>query len=290
MTDVYAVTGNPIQHSRSPEIHRAFAAQSGEDLTYEARLGDPKHFESQVREWFRAGLRGLNVTLPFKERALGIADRLTERAQSAGAVNTLWIETNDQGGTTIHGDNTDGAGLVRDLRERQGAPLRDARILIIGAGGATRGILGPLLAQVPRSIMIANRSPEKALALAAAFRSAQAGPVAIPVDGCSLSALQNGGAPPSFDLIIQATSAGMAGHRLDLDTRIAHRGSVACDLAYGPAAEPFRKWAQQAGIDHFSDGLGMLVEQAAEAFQIWRGVRPATQEILERLRASLSVA
>jgi shikimate dehydrogenase len=272
--DRYAVVGNPIGHSLSPRIHTLFAEQTDQHLVYEAWLGDPERFEPQVRDWFREGLRGLNVTVPFKERAFRMVDLHTARAEQAGAVNTLWAEADGR----LTGDNTDGAGFMRDLVERMGFEPRGQRILILGAGGATRGLLAPLLATAPSKLVIANRTAERAHGLVQSF-----GDLAIStrLRASGLDDLPDG----PYDLLINATAAGLGTDRLALPAGLLAADAVAYDLVYGPPAESFLAWVRGQSVTRVTDGLGMLVEQAAEAFAIWRGVRPDTRAVLATLRA-----
>jgi shikimate dehydrogenase len=264
MMDRYVVVGNPVAHSKSPRIHALFAAQTGQALRYEALLAPLDGFEATIREFAAAGGLGANVTVPFKEQAFRLADHLTPRARAAGAVNTLSF-----GPDGILGDNTDGAGLVRDILVNLGYPLRGRRILILGAGGAARGVILPLSEQSPAGVTIANRSPEKARQLAATF------------PGCT-----GGGFPDlagrSFDLVINATSAGLADAELPLPTGLFAPGCLAYDMVYGKDT-PFLHQARAAAAAT-ADGLGMLVEQAAEAFFVWRQVRPETGPVLAELR------
>lgn len=275
MTDRYAVIGNPVHHSRSPWIHAAFAAQTGQDLSYEAVLGELDGFEEQVLAMARAGVRGLNVTLPFKERALALADHVSDRARLAGAANTLLFAA---GG--VSADNTDGIGLMRDLQQRLRLQLAGRRLLVLGAGGAVRGILGPLIAAAPAGIDLHNRTLERAKGLTEAF-SGVAG-------GIALAALDEGqlALAEPYDLVINGTSASLAGELPQIPLSVFRPGVVAYDLAYrldGPT--PFLAQAQAAGAGVTADGLGMLVEQAAEAFLLWRGVRPETGPVLQALRS-----
>jgi shikimate dehydrogenase len=272
--DRYAVVGNPIGHSLSPRIHTLFAEQTDQHLVYEARLGDPERFERQVRNWFREGLRGLNVTVPFKEEAFRMMDFRTSRAERAGAVNTAWSEADGR----LTGDNTDGAGFMRDLVERLGFAPRGQRILILGAGGATRGLLAPLLATAPARLVIANRTAERAHGLVQSFGDLA---VSTNLQASGLDDLPDG----PYDLLINATAAGLGMDRLDLPAGLLAGDAVAYDLVYGPPAEPFLAWTREQGAARVTDGLGMLVEQAAEAFAIWRGVRPDTRPVLATLRA-----
>ena len=273
MSDLYCVFGNPIGHSRSPAIHAAFAAATGQDLRYEARLAAVDGFREAVSEFVAAGGKGANVTVPFKEDAFALATRLSERAARAGAVNTLAFS-----GDEIFGDNTDGAGLVRDITVNLGCALAGKRILLLGAGGASRGVIAPLLAGQPAALSIANRSADKALALATAFAD-----LAV-VDAGSFAQM----AGKSYDLVINATSASLSGERLPLPPGLFAAGSLAYDMMYGKGETPFLQQARQQGAARCADGLGMLVEQAAEAFFVWRGVRPATAQVLADLRAQLT--
>ena len=273
MTDRYCVFGNPIAHSKSPAIHTLFAASSDQHLTYEALLAPLDGFANTVRDFVAAGGRGANVTVPFKEEAFRLCDRLSLRAERAGAVNTLVFE-----GKEIFGDNTDGAGLVRDITENLGFSLSGKRILLLGAGGAARGVILPLLAADPASLFIANRSAEKAEVLAALFAGS------VTVDGGNVAKI----AGKSFDLVINATSASLSGEILPLPAGVFAAGSLAYDMMYGKGDTVFMAQARQLGAAQCADGLGMLVEQAAEAFTLWRGVRPETQPVLASLRAQLT--
>jgi len=269
MTDRYAVIGNPIAHSKSPVIHAAFARQTGQDLVYERILGPVDGFEGAVDAFRAAGGRGLNVTLPFKLEACAYATRLSDRAEAAGAVNTLKFE-----GADAFGDNTDGAGLVRDLQGNLGLALRGRRVLIAGAGGAAQGAIAPLLACGVADLVVANRTASRAEALAARF--AARGPVrASSFEG--LAALR-------FDLIINATAASLGGESPPLPTGVYQGCALAYEMMYGRGRTPFMQQALAAGAALVADGLGMLVEQAAEAFELWRGVRPDTAPVLALLR------
>jgi shikimate dehydrogenase len=273
MTDRYCVFGNPIAHSKSPAIHAQFAASTGQNLSYEALLAPLDGFASAVRDFVAAGGRGANVTVPFKEEAFRLCDRLSQRAERAGAVNTLVFDGKD-----IFGDNTDGAGLVRDISSNLGFDLAGKRILLLGAGGAARGVILPLLAANPASLFIANRSADKAEALAAAFSGV------VTVNGGNIAKI----AGKCFDLVINATSASLSGESLPLPSGLFAPGSLAYDMMYGKGDTPFMAQAREQGAAHCADGLGMLVEQAAEAFALWRGVRPATQPVLAGLRTQLA--
>jgi shikimate dehydrogenase len=259
----FAVFGNPIAHSKSPQIHTAFAAQRELSLSYERIEAPLDDFAGCVAAFFQHAGAGANVTVPFKEQAFSLCDVLTPRAQQAGAVNTLWQE-----GAQLFGDNTDGAGLVTDLCHNLGWTLADQRLLVLGAGGAVRGVLGPLLAAAPASLHVANRTRDKAEQLAALF----AGHGHITAGG--LDDLQG-----EFDLIINATSASLAGAALNLPATRLHRDSKCYDMMYGAEPTPFLRWAAQQGAAT-ADGRGMLVEQAAEAFLIWHGWRPVTAAVI----------
>lgn len=270
--DQYAVVGNPIAHSRSPEIHQAFAQQTGQALQYQRLLVPLNGFASTVENFFAQSGQGLNVTVPFKTQAFALAQVLTQRAQLAGAVNTLWYQ--DQ---QLHGDNTDGAGLLHDLLNHQKVVLKNQRVLLLGAGGAARGVTQALLEQHPAQLVIANRTEQKAQQLAALFRPYGN------VDAVALSELKT-----PFDVIINATSAGLNDLALPLSTACFHTETFAYDMLYAAQPTAFMRDALTHGAARVADGLGMLVEQAAEAFFIWRGVRPQTVPVLEQLRLRLS--
>ncbi|WP_324779512.1 shikimate dehydrogenase [Thiobacillus sedimenti] len=266
MTDRYAVFGHPIAHSKSPLIHAAFARQTGQDMTYEAILAPLDGFAASVAAFAAAGGRGANVTVPFKEQAYQLADRLTPRAQRAGAVNTLKFEA---GGTL--GDNTDGAGLVADLTRNLKRTLAGKRILLLGAGGAARGAIEPLLDQNPAALVVANRTVSRAEELAALFGR---GVVASGFDGLDTP----------FDLVVNATAASLAGELPPLSPALFTADTLAYDMMYGRDT-PFLDFARRHGAAT-ADGLGMLVEQAAEAFLLWRGMRPDTAPVIASLRAA----
>ncbi|MDP1525461.1 MAG: shikimate dehydrogenase [Rhodocyclaceae bacterium] len=263
MPDRYAVFGNPIAHSKSPRIHALFAAQTRQDMRYDAILAPLDDFATAINQFVAAGGRGANVTVPFKEEAFKLATTLTPRAQAAGAVNTLSFHEG-----TISGDNTDGAGLVRDLKANLGFDLAARRILLLGAGGAARGIILPLLEEHPATLIIANRTAAKAKELAAAFGIAGGGFEAL--------------AGQAFDVVINATSAGLSDAVLPVPTFAFAPGCLAYEMVYGRET-PFMQQARAAGC-RVADGLGMLVEQAAEAFYAWRGVRPESGPVLAALR------
>ncbi|HEC16810.1 MAG TPA: shikimate dehydrogenase [Sedimenticola sp.] len=268
--DRYAVIGNPIAHSKSPRIHHAFAEQTGERLEYTRLLGEPGRFAEQVGDFMAAGGKGLNVTVPFKEEAWRLVDERSPRAESARAVNTI-IRLADG---RLRGDNTDGAGLVRDLCDNLGARLQDSRILLVGAGGAARGVLRPLLETHPRQIVIANRTASKAVDLAADL--AKLGPVT----GCGFGELSG----RRFDLIINATAAGLADAVPDIPDNLLDTNGWCYDMMYGDEPTAFMRWGEGQGAARTLDGLGMLVEQAAESFYLWRGVRPDTAPVIRALR------
>jgi shikimate dehydrogenase len=267
--DKYGVFGHPVGHSLSPFIHGMFARETGQFLSYRPFDVPPEEFAVRVQEFFADGGRGLNITLPHKVAAVELAHELTERAAHAAAVNTLALR--DDG---ILGDNTDGAGLVRDLCDNLGLVITQRRLLILGAGGATRGILAPLLGLEPLAVVIANRTPERAEALAAAFSDLGT------TQGVSFE--QVGDEP--FDLIINATSASLSGEIPPIPTAVLGGATVCYDLAYGRSATAFVKWARDSGCARALQGLGMLVEQAAESFALWRGVRPETSFVLAALK------
>ena len=273
MSDLYCVFGNPIAHSRSPAIHAAFAAATAQDLRYEARLAPSDGFAKSVATFVAEGGRGANVTVPFKEEAFRLCSHLSERAARAGAVNTLVF-----GKDGISGDNTDGAGLVRDITINLAFPLAGRRILLLGAGGAARGVIAPLLAGQPACLHIANRSADKAQALARTFSDLA------PLDGGSFAEL----AGKSFDLVINATSASLSGEWLPLPEGLFAPAALAYDMMYGKGETPFMLQAAAQGAGRCADGLGMLVEQAAEAFYVWRGVRPASAAVLADLRRQIA--
>ena len=268
--DPYGVVGHPVSHSLSPFIHGMFARETGQAMSYRLYDVSPAEFGSFVAGFFDRGGRGLNVTVPHKIAAVEAANELTARAAHAAAVNTLALR--DDG--TILGDNTDGVGLVRDLCDNLGLVVTNRRVLIIGAGGATRGILAPLLGLSPTIVVIANRTPERAAALAAAFSDLGA------TQGVGFEDV--GGEP--FDLIINATSASLSGDMPPVPPGAVGRSTVCYDLAYGRAATTFIDWARANGCAQATQGWGMLVEQAAESFRLWRGVRPATATVLMALK------
>ena len=269
--DRYALVGHPVEHSRSPVIHTLFARQTGERLSYELIDAEPANFETAVRGFKAAGGKGLNVTVPHKEAAFELSDETGTEAQRARAVNTLSFLSNGR----IRGDNTDGIGIVRDLTANHEQTLAGKRILILGAGGTARGIIGPLLDAEPREIVLANRTAERADQLVAQF--ANAGGV---LEACPFAALAN---MEPFDVLINATSAGLKGDNPPFPPDCVGAESFCYDLAYSLKDTPFVLWARQHSAGKAAQGWGMLIEQAAESFFIWRGVRPETRPILERL-------
>lgn len=272
MTDLYAVMGNPINHSKSPSIHAQFAEQAKQDLVYSAMLVPKEGFEPAVKDFFKGSGKGLNITVPFKEQAFQLATALTPRAQTAQAVNTLVLQEDG----SILGDNTDGAGLVRDLVMNQHVEITGKRILVIGAGGAVRGILQPFLEQDPEHIVIVNRTFEKAQLLADSFK-----------DLGSIEAKAFDELTEAFDVIINGTSASLAGELPPLPESVVATHTAVYDMMYAKELTPFLVWAQNLGANKIIDGLGMLVEQAAVSFEIWRGVKPDSVSVLSSMRKQL---
>lgn len=272
--DHYAVFGCPIKHSKSPRIHQLFAEQTGQALIYDRQEVPAEQFTTAAREFFAQGGKGLNCTVPLKELAFDYAYIKTERALLAKAVNTLALQNDG----SILGDNTDGVGLVTDLHVNHGIELKGIRILILGAGGASRGIILPLLEEAPQSIVIANRTPDKAHMLAGEFSHKGS------VSACTFEAL----AGSQFDLILNATSASLSGQLPPLPEGLLSSAGSCYDLAYGNEPTAFVRWGLEQHAVKSLDGLGMLVEQAAEAFFIWRGVRPETAPVIALLNAERS--
>ncbi len=268
--DRYAVVGHPVQHSRSPMIHQLFARQTGDNISYELLDASPENFEVAIRGFGAAGGKGLNITMPHKQAACDLATERTPAADLAGAVNTLTFLP----GATIRGDNTDGIGFMRDLTSNQGQEIAGKRVLLLGAGGATRGILAPLLEAEPVEVVLANRTLERAEALVEAFETSVA------FTACRFEDLGDRG---PFDLVVNATSAGVRGENPPFPPSCVSSISFCYDLAYGLKGTPFVAWARKHGARKAVQGWGMLVEQAAESFQIWRGKRPDTAEILAKL-------
>lgn len=276
--DLYAVIGNPIAHSRSPAIHQAFAQAIGRHVRYERVLSPLDGFEQTIRDFVRRGARGCNVTVPFKFEAFNLCPRRTDRAILAQAANTVRFDT--QGWLA---DNTDGVGLMRDITVNAGVTLRGKRILLIGAGGAAAGVLGPLMAESPSEIVLANRSVEKAKALVARHAKwALTHPVPLrPAD------LQTPG--DDFDVVINASASSLDGNASPVPDTVFAKNSFTVDLMYGPASRPFLNWALGCG-SNVRDGLGMLIEQAAESFALWQSVRPPSEGVLEALRREVDSA
>ncbi|MEJ2398432.1 MAG: shikimate dehydrogenase [Gammaproteobacteria bacterium] len=270
--DQYGVMGNPITHSKSPQIHTMFAQQTSQHLEYNAIHVDLGGFDQAVGNFDASGGKGLNITVPFKQEAYALVDERSERAERAGAVNTIKFENNH-----LLGDNTDGVGLVNDLTQNHQIQIQGKRILLMGAGGAARGVLAPLLACEPNILVIANRTPDKAVALARTF--ADLGKVS----GCGYHELGE----QQFDIVINATAASLQGELPPLPDTLLAAGAVCYDMMYGKTT-PFMQWASEHGAEQVLDGLGMLVEQAAESFYIWRGVRPKTAPVIEVLRQQLT--
>jgi len=270
MTDRYAIIGHPVAHSKSPEIHAWFAKETGQNMVYERLLAPLDDFSGTVDRFRAGGGRGANVTLPFKLEAFAYASELTLRARQAGAVNTLKFE-----GGTVVGDNTDGIGLYRDILDNLHIPLKGARILVLGAGGAARGVIGPLLDGDPAQIAIANRTPARAEEIARQF--AHAGTVRA-IALADLAAFQ-------FDIVINATSASIGNGLPALPPSCVRPGALAYEMMYGKGETPFMQFATREGARSI-DGLGMLIEQAAEAFLLWRGLRPTTSSLLHKMRGA----
>jgi len=273
MTDEYAVIGNPIGHSKSPQIHAAFACQTKQNLNYTAQLVELGQFEKTIAGFIQQGMRGINVTVPFKNEAFDLATELSPRAQSAGAVNTLMFSEG-----RIYGDNTDGAGLVKDLTQNHQITLQGKRILILGAGGAVQGVLLPIIEQQPASITIANRTASKAIALANKFNEVK--------KDCAM----NGGGfddlTGQFDIVINGTAASLQGEVPPLPDNLLSENAVCYDMMYAVEPTAFVQWGQQHDAQKSLDGLGMLVEQAAESFFIWREVKPDTTDVIHTLRSN----
>jgi shikimate dehydrogenase len=266
----YAVMGNPVAHSKSPRIHALFAHQFKHQIEYTTIQVDEGGFAQAVQQFRANGGAGLNVTVPFKQEAYKLADHLSERAKTAQAVNTLRFEPDGR----LFGDNTDGAGLVHDLEKNLGVQLKDKRILVLGAGGAVRGVLQPLLHRHPALIVIANRTVSKARDLAEEF--AHYGRI----EASGFKELKG----KHFDIVINGTAASLKGEIPSLPDNLFTTHALAYDMMYGDKSKPFLDWAAVHGAAQLVDGLGMLVEQAAESYLIWHGVRPETQPVIEKLR------
>lgn len=271
MSDRYAVIGNPIAHSKSPLIHTTFARQTGQDVEYEAILAPLNEFKATVARFRRQGGKGMNVTVPFKLEACQLATCLTERAETAQAVNTLQF-VHDR----ILGDNTDGAGLVRDIISNLNTAIAGKRILLMGAGGAARGVMLPLLQHKPTVVAIANRTPQKAFILQQQFAA----------HGSVAAGDYRDFSGQCFDIVINATSASLTDALPELPPRIFAAQALAYDMMYGKEPTRFLRYAEQQGVPHRADGIGMLVEQAAESFYLWRGIRPETQPVIMHIRTA----
>lgn len=267
--DRYGLVGHPVEHSRSPFIHTLFARQTGQHLTYELIDAAPAAFETAVRGFGAAGGKGLNITVPHKEAAFGLVEEASDAARIAGAVNTISIV-----GNRLRGDNTDGIGFIRDVTANQGQELTGRSVILFGAGGAARGIVGPLLAERPAELVIANRTKPRALELAAHFGN----PPEIKV-----VAFDELAGLPAFDVLVNATSAGLKGEVTPFPGSLVHARSFCYDMVYSRSDTPFVAWAREHGAGRAVQGWGMLVEQAAESFYIWRGIMPVTAPILKQL-------
>ncbi len=269
MKDLYAVIGTPIQHSKSPQIHQAFAEQTGEEIHYDRILGQPERLPLYIKTFREMRGLGLNVTVPLKEEAFQLANERSDRAERAGAVNTLILLEDGR----LQGDNTDGIGLVRDLALNNGFNFKGKRVLILGAGGAVRGVVQPLMEQGIGEMVIANRTLSKAETVATLFADLGS------IKSCALDAITG-----EFDLIINGTAAGLSGALPAIPDGILAKGGWCYDMVYGDKPTAFVKWSKEQGATKSLDGLGMLVEQAAESFYLWRDVRPETAPVIQMLR------
>lgn len=277
--DLYRVFGNPVRHSQSPWIHQTFARETGQSIAYDACEAPVDDFAGTLRAFVAQGGQGANVTVPFKEEAHALCDVLSPRARQAGAVNTLQLGKNGQ----LYGDNTDGIGLVRDLTQNHDQTLAGKRLLLLGAGGASRGVIAPLLAENPAQLHIANRTAAKAEALAAHFNALG------PVSGGGWSSLSDceSHAEARYDVVINATAASLSGELPPLPDALLTPKALAYDMMYGASPTVFLQWASRQGA-MTADGLGMLVEQAAESFFLWRHQRPQTASVIRALRQRLT--
>ena len=271
--DRYAVFGNPISHSKSPQIHSLFAEQTGQNLIYTAELTEVESFEEAVKTFVKNNGKGINITVPFKQQAWQLATQRSSRAERAGAVNTIIVK--DDG--SYFGENTDGVGLVRDLSNNHQIELKQKKILILGAGGAVRGVIEPIMKKNPAELVIANRTVEKAIQLAKDFSDLGK------ISGCGFDALEN----QSFDIVINGTSASLHGDLPPLPNGLFKNNAYAYDMMYAAKPTVFMEWASQHGAAKVFDGLGMLVEQASESFNLWRGVQPDAKPVIEAIRTSL---
>lgn len=274
MTDRYMVVGNPIAHSKSPQIHALFAQQTEQDLLYSKLQVEHGTFQEEVAKFREMGGKGLNITVPYKHEAWDLADERSVRAELAGAVNTIQIREDG----TYFGENSDGIGLFRDLTKNNGVVIENKKVLVLGAGGAVRGVLEPLLAAKPSQLTITNRTAERAEALAELF--ADHGNV----DGGGFDELDG----QHYDLVINGTAASLQGKMPPLPFDLLAEGATCYDMMYSAEPTPFMVWASEYGADTVLDGLGMLVEQAAESFALWRGVRPQTAPVIQQLRDELN--
>jgi shikimate dehydrogenase len=274
--DKYCVLGNPVEHSKSPWIHTRFAQLTGQNLSYAKRLVPLGGFAQAVQAFRDEGGKGCNVTVPFKFEAASLATRQTARAQLARACNTLRFD-----GAEVFADNTDGVGLVNDITCNAGVALAGREVLLIGAGGAAAGVLGPLAQAQPRRIVVVNRTRSRATDLVNHHSSLAR------EHGVDLFAADLDNIEGAFDVVVNATASSLSGSAIPVPSNVLRRGTLACDLMYGPAADGFMDWARRHGATA-RDGLGMLVEQAAEAFLVWRGVRPPSAQVLAELRANLA--
>ena len=275
--DRYCVMGNPIAHSRSPRIHTLFAELTGQTLVYEREQVPLDAFEASLRQLVQNGTRGMNVTVPFKLDAARLADTRSDRVARCGAANTLVVGADGR----IHADNTDGLGLVADITRNAGVALRGQRVLLLGAGGAAAGALAPLLEQAPAQLVVSNRTHRKAQDLVAQHQDIAT------LQKTELLARDQSALDGVFDVVINATASSLQGAAIPVPAQVLRAGTLVYDMMYGPAAEPFLQWAAQHGAVG-RDGLGMLVEQAAEAFALWRGVRPPSKPVLAQVRAELA--
>ena len=277
--DHYCVVGNPVEHSKSPQIHARFAALTGQDITYDKQLVALDGFTQALHRLQQSGVKGCNVTVPFKFEAYRCAQTRSSRAELAQAANTLRFDPEG-----IYADNTDGIGLVNDLQINAGISLTGRNILLVGAGGAAAGVLGPLLGEKPRRVVVANRTLQKAEALVAEHRAHHA--IAPLLQNTELVAQSLKGLEGDFDVIINATASSLSGATIPVNARVLKPGALAYDMMYGPATDGFLKWARQHGAQG-RDGLGMLVEQAAAAFEVWRHVKPPSAKVLVEMHAAL---
>lgn len=273
MTDRYLVVGNPIAHSKSPQIHQLFAEQTGQDIHYTSLKVEHGTFDEVVQQFQEAGGRGLNITVPYKHEAWDLADERSSRAELAGAVNTLQIQKDG----TCYGDNTDGVGLLRDLTQNNDVMIKDKKVLVLGAGGAVRGVLELLLSEKPAQLTISNRTAERAEDLAELFQDYGT------IDGGGFDELDG----QRFDLVINGTAASLQGKLPPLPFDLLADNATCYDMMYSAEPTPFMQWGSEYGAGKVLDGLGMLVEQAAESFELWRGVHPETVPVIAQLRQEL---